>query len=209
MFDVDFPYVVEPMRWGDVPAVMAIERESFSLPWPERAYRYELLQNKKSQYIVLRPKPAPAAQGRWELLKRLWRRGSRLPILAYGGFWLDVSQAHISTLAVTLAWRGRGLGELALWTMLKQATLMGAFEVTLEVRVSNHAAQSLYLKYGLKKTGQQRQYYQDNGEDAWIMTLADLSSNHAQLTQLGQTLQWKLWRDVEQAASGQSTVVEL
>ncbi len=209
MFDVDFPYVVEPMRWGDVPAVMAIERESFSLPWPERAYRYELLQNKKSHYIVLRRRSAPAEQGRWELLKRLWRRGSCLPILAYGGFWLDAGQAHISTLAVTPAWRGRGLGELALWTVLKQAALMGAFEAMLEVRVSNCAAQGLYLKYGFKKTGQQRQYYRDNGEDAWIMTLADLSASRAHLTQLGQALQQRLWRGVELAASGQSGAVGL
>ncbi len=209
MFDVNFPYVVEPMRWGDVPTVMAIERQSFSLPWTERAYRYELLQNKKSHYIVLRSRPAPAAKDRWERLKRLWRRGSRPPVLAYGGFWLNVGQAHISTLAVVLAWRGRGLGELALWTMLKQAALMGAFEAALEVRVSNHAAQSLYLKYGFKKTGHQRQYYQDNGEDAWVMTLADLNASRAHLGQLGQALQRKLWQDIEQAASGQSAVVEL
>jgi ribosomal-protein-alanine N-acetyltransferase len=209
MFDVNFPYVVEPMRWGDVSAVMVIERESFSLPWPERAYHYELVQNEKSHYIVLRPRPAPAARGRGERLKRLWRRGSRPPVLAFGGFWLDVGQVHVSTLAVALVWRGRGLGELALWSMLKQAALMGAFEATLEVRVSNHAAQSLYLKYGFQKTGQQRRYYQDNGEDAWIMTLADLNASRAHLGQLGQALQRKLWRDVERAASGQSAGVEL
>jgi ribosomal-protein-alanine N-acetyltransferase len=142
-------------------------------------------------------------------LKRLWRRGSRAPILAYGGFWLDAGQVHVSTLAVAATWRGRSLGELALWTMLKQATLMGAFEVTLEVRVSNRVAQSLYLKYGFQKTGQQRRYYQDNGEDAWIMTLADLNASRAHLGQLGQALQRKLWRDVERAASGQSAGVEL
>jgi ribosomal-protein-alanine N-acetyltransferase len=115
---------------------------------------------------------------------------------------------HISTVAVARAWRGRGLGELALWTMLKQAALMGAFEATLEVRVSNHAAQSLYLKYGFVKTGQQRQYYQDNGEDAWIMTLADLNASRDRLGQLGQALQRKLWQDVERA-SGQSASVGL
>lgn len=209
MFDINFPYIVEPMRWGDVSAVMAIERESFSLPWPERAYRYELVQNKRSHYIVVRPRPAPAAQGGWERLKCLLRRGSRAPVLAFGGFWLDVGQAHISTLAVARDWRGRGLGELALWSMLKQAALMGAFEAMLEVRVSNHTAQNLYLKYGFKKTGQQRQYYQDNREDAWVMTLVDLNASRAQLGQLGQALQRKLWQDVEQAASGQSAVVGL
>jgi ribosomal-protein-alanine N-acetyltransferase len=209
MFDVNFPYTVEPMRWGDVPAVMAIERESFSMPWPERAYRYELAQNKRSHYIVVRTRPAPAAQGGWERLKRLLRRGSRAPVLAFGGFWLDVGQAHISTLAVARAWRGRSLGELVLWSMLKQAVLMGAFEAVLEVRVSNHAAQNLYLKYGFKKTGQQRQYYRDNGEDAWVMTLADLNASRAQLGQLGQELQRKLWQKVAQAASGQSAVVGL
>jgi ribosomal-protein-alanine N-acetyltransferase len=79
--------------------------------------------------------------------------------------------------------------------MLRQATLMGAFEATLEVRVSNHAAQSLYLKYGFERVGQRRGYYQDNGEDAWLMTVTDFNGEayQARLCQLGQALRQRLW----------------
>jgi ribosomal-protein-alanine N-acetyltransferase len=195
MFEADFPFVVEPMRLDSVPQVMTIERESFPLPWPEHAYRYELSHNKNSHYVVLRPGLAYVQNDLWKRLKRLWRRGSRPPILGYGGFWLIAGEAHISTIAVAPAWRRRGLGELVLWSMLKQAILMGAFEATLEVRVSNHAAQNLYLKYGFERVGQRRRYYQDNGEDAWLMTVTDFSSEsfQARLTQLGRVLQQRLW----------------
>jgi ribosomal-protein-alanine N-acetyltransferase len=196
MFEENFPFVVEPMAWDDVPQVMAIERGAFPLPWPERAYRYELSQNKNSHYVVLRPRPAPVPRGRWERLGRLLRRGPRPPLLGYGGFWMIAGEAHISTLAVTMALRRRGLGELLLWSMLKQAVLMGACEATLEVRVSNYAAQNLYLKYGFEKVGRRRHYYQDNGEDAWIMTVADFSGEayQARLSQLGQALRERLRR---------------
>lgn len=198
MSEVDSPCVVEPMHIDDVPQVMAIERESFPLPWPERAYRYELFQNKNSHYFVLRPIAAPAPAIRWEPLRRLWRGDVRPPILGYGGFWMIAGEAHISTLAVDPAWRRRGLGELLLWSMLVQATSMGAFEATLEVRVSNHMAQSLYLKYGFERVGRRRRYYQDNGEDAWIMTLSDFDGEtcQARLKELGQALHQRLWQYV-------------
>jgi ribosomal-protein-alanine N-acetyltransferase len=211
MPDIDFPYVVEPMRWSDVPHVMTIERESFSLPWPKRAYHYELSQNEQSHYVVLRSRSAPASGARWERLRRLWQRGRRAPVLAYGGFWLVAGKAHVSTLAVAPAWRKRGLGELVFWHMLDRAISLGADEATLEVRVSNHAAQNLYLKYGFERVGQRRHYYQDNGEDAWIMALKGLDggANRACLNRLGQALRGRLWREVEKQAPGQSAVVGL
>ncbi len=76
---------------------------------------------------------------------------------------------------------------------------MNAFEATLEVRVSNHTAQNLYRKYGFQKVGRRRRYYQDNGEDAWIMTVSDFDSDvyQAHLKRLGQTLQQQLQKDIE------------
>ena len=48
--------------------------------------------------------------------------------------------------------------------------------VTLEVRVSNHVAQSLYIKYGFSQVGLRKGYYTDNHEDAYIMTTEPISS---------------------------------
>ena len=199
MFDSNSPYVVEPMGVDDVPQVMAIERESFPLPWPERAYRYELAQNQNSHYVVLRPALALTPAGWQRPWKWLGRRGPRPAVLGYGGFWMIAGEAHISTLAVAPAWRRRGLGEFLLWSMLRRAASMSAFEATLEVRVSNHAAQNLYRKYGFVVVGRRRRYYQDNNEDAWIMTVSDFdgAAYQARLKQLGQTLRQQLRKQIQ------------
>ena len=46
---------------------------------------------------------------------------------------------------------------------------MGAIRMTLEVRVSNVVAISLYEKLGFQKGGIRKSYYTDNHEDAYIM----------------------------------------
>ncbi len=206
MFTPEFPYLVEPMRWEDVPQVMAIERVSFPLPWPERAYRYELTENKHSHYMVLRPRGMAPARGWLRWVRRWWQGRSRPPLIGYGGLWMLAGEAHISTIAVAPAWRGRGLGELLLWSMLRWAQEMNAFEATLEVRVSNRVAQNLYHKYGFEQVGRRRRYYQDNNEDAWIMTVRDFGGEAyaARLEALGAALKARLCREAEGAWAGQS-----
>ncbi len=161
------PFVVEPMTVADLPAVMAIERRSFSAPWSERAYRYEIEQNKHGSVLVVRQAP-PAGPSLADIVHRLKAR-RRPEALGYGGLWLLVDEAHISTIAVHPDWRGRGLGELVLLGLLEQGERMGAQRATLEVRVSNHVAQGLYEKYWFEVAGRQKRYYSDNNEDALIM----------------------------------------
>lgn len=168
---LDLPYVVRPMSLQDIPEVMEIERRVFPAPWPARAYEYELKHNPSSCYLVVRPVvQAKSHPG--------FARGpvSHGPLVAYGGFWQMVDEAHICTLAVHPDWRGRGLGELTLVKLLERATEMGAEVATLEVRVSNLAAQSLYRKYGFATVGLRKAYYSDNNEDALIMTSEPLGS---------------------------------
>jgi ribosomal-protein-alanine N-acetyltransferase len=81
-----------------------------------------------------------------------------------------VDEAHISTIASHPDWRGKGVGELLLLGMIENSIEIGAHVVTLEVRVSNATAQSLYRKYGFLIAGTRKGYYSDNGEDAYIMT---------------------------------------
>ena len=42
-------------------------------------------------------------------------------------------------------------------------------EKTLEVRESNARAQAMYAKLGFVRVGRRKKYYEDNGEDAWLM----------------------------------------
>jgi ribosomal-protein-alanine N-acetyltransferase len=176
------PLVVEPMQLAHVPAIMEIERESFSLPWPEEAYRHELTHNELAHYYVLRPRSAALSIAPMPIWRRLWQAMRRRPpadtglILGYGGFWLMYDEAHISTLAIRVAWRRQGLGELLLAALLDKAQRLGASRVTLEVRVSNAAAQNLYAKYGFEQVGRRKGYYADNREDALILTTPEFAS---------------------------------
>ena len=54
-------------------------------------------------------------------------------------------------------------------SIFERAQKLGAEWLTLEVRVSNLAAQRLYEKYGFRPAGIRRRYYSDNNEDAIIM----------------------------------------
>jgi len=169
------PLAIEPMKLGHIPAVMEIEGESFSLPWPESGYQHELTRNEFAFYYVLRPRPAapPALRPTWQ---RWWQVMRHRPsdatglILGYSGFWLMYDEAHISTLAVRRVYRQQGLGELLLVALLDEAQRLGAGRATLEVRVSNAAAQALYAKYGFEQVGRRKAYYNDNQEDALILT---------------------------------------
>ena len=141
--------LIEPMRLEDLEAVHRIELASFSSPWPPNAYRSELETNRLASYLVAR------VDGE---------------IVAYGGMWLMVDEAHITTFAVHPAWRRQRVGERLLLAFLDLAVARQAREATLEVRLSNIAARRLYEKYGFRPVGLRPRYYSDNGEDALIMT---------------------------------------
>ena len=141
--------LIEPMRVADLDAVHQIELASFNAPWPANAYRSELETNRLASYLVARADDA---------------------IVAYGGMWLMVDEAHITTFAVHPSWRRQRIGERLLLAFLDLAADRHAREATLEVRLSNLAARRLYEKYGFRPVGLRPRYYSDDGEDALIMT---------------------------------------
>lgn len=161
------PYLVEPMTLADLEQVMAIERLAFSAPWSMQSYRYEITQNVYSTMLVVRQ--TASFRGRSESMLSFLGLGRRGPVRGYGGFWLLVDEIHISTIAVHPKWRGGGLGELLLLSLLEEGIRLGASNATLEVRVSNLPAQTLYHKYGFAVVSSQKRYYADNNEDAYIM----------------------------------------
>ena len=189
-------FVAEPMCLSDVPEVLAIERVSFSSPWPPRAYRYELLRNGASHYFVLHRygQERNSISGLFARLWRVLRRRRTGEVVGYGGFWSSGHRAHISTLAVVSHWRRRGFGLLLLLHMLQCAIGLGMRTATLEVRASNQAAQNLYHKCGFRPSGIQRGYYRDNGEDAVLMSTPRLTlpAYEAYLASLREELQERL-----------------
>jgi ribosomal-protein-alanine N-acetyltransferase len=156
-----------PMELADIPQVAAIDRLSFPQPWSEQSYRFELVDNRNAHFIVaLAPNPN-GARGLW---KQLWGGWPARRVVGYAGFWFVVDEAHINTIAVHPEWRRRGIGERLLVKLLAQARGLGAATATLEVRVSNLAAQQLYQKYRFEEVGRRPHYYRD-GEDALLMTI--------------------------------------
>ena len=145
---------VEPMTLDDLAAVHRIEMASFSVPWPDDAYRSEIQANRLASYLVVR---------------------SDDDLVAYGGIWLMVDEAHVTTFAVDPAWRRQRVGETLLLALLDLALARHAREATLEVRLSNVPARRLYEKYGFRPVGLRPRYYSDNGEDALIMTTEPLT----------------------------------
>lgn len=195
------PYRVDLMQWEDVPAVMAIERQSFTLPWSDYTYQHEILENNHSHYFVVRhTNGATAMRAGW--LRRLLHMEHKAPVIGYGGFWLVVDEAHISTIASDTQWRGRGIGELMLLAMVERSIELGAAQVTLEVRVSNTVAQNLYRKYGFEVVGRRPRYYRDNDEDADLMTADQIQGEayKAKLRALRAALEERLRRGVARPA---------
>lgn len=144
---------IRPMTVEDLPGVQLIERASFTTPWPAHAYRQELEGNRLAHYLVCT------------------MRGE---IVAYGGIWIMVDEAHITTFAVHPRYRRRHIGERLLLALLDLSNKRHAREATLEVRLSNLPARRLYEKYGFRPVGIRPRYYSDNNEDALIMTTEPL-----------------------------------
>ena len=143
------------MRLDDIPAVHGIERASFPVPWPDYAFRQELESNRLAHYLVVRAGDV---------------------IVGYGGLWMMVDEAHITTFAVLPEWRRRGVGARLMLAMVRLADDLGARVATLEVRLSNVAARQLYQRFGFRPVGIRPRYYSDNAEDALIMTSDPLAS---------------------------------
>ncbi len=140
---------VEQMTLADVPDVHRIEQASFPVPWPDYAFRQELQTNRLAHYLVVR------ATGE---------------AVAYGGLWMMVDEAHITTFAVLPQWRRHGIGGRLMVDLMRLAGELKARVATLEVRLSNQPARSLYQRFGFRPVGIRPRYYSDNGEDALIMT---------------------------------------
>lgn len=82
-----------------------------------------------------------------------------------------MTTGEIMNLAVAPEQRRRGLARQLLEGVLEGLLARGVEEVFLEVRVSNQAAQALYLNRGFQVAGMRRAYYRNPTEDALLLRL--------------------------------------
>lgn len=149
---------IRPMQTSDLEQVRDIDRLSFSMPWPESAYRYELNENPRSLLWVA---------------ENIEENGEK-QVVGSIVVWLILDEAHIAAIAVHPYHRGRGIGRKLLVTALRASIQKGSHSATLEVRANNLIAQNLYRHFRFKVTGNRPRYYRDNNEDALIMTVNNL-----------------------------------
>jgi [ribosomal protein S18]-alanine N-acetyltransferase len=139
--------VLRAMEAYDLPTVLRIEVESYSVPWSESTFR-GLLRRRDAEMIVA------TADER---------------VVGYAVFWCVLDQSELGNVAVTGAWRGRGVGELLVAEVIRRASARGVREIFLEVRPSNAVARRLYERFGFRHVGRRRNYYQEPVEDALVL----------------------------------------
>ncbi|BDA40087.1 ribosomal protein S18-alanine N-acetyltransferase [Candidatus Atelocyanobacterium thalassae] len=96
-------------------------------------------------------------------------------IIGCGCFWRILEEAHITLLMIDPKYQGQGLGQLLLYSLLKDAVSSQLEHATLEVRASNRSAICLYEKFGFKIAGRRKEYYKKTKEDALIFWKSDLN----------------------------------
>lgn len=150
------------MKIDDVERVHAIDQLSFSLPWSERSFRFELTENRNSSVWVAE------IDG---------EEGAPPVVIGMIVVWIVLDEAHIATLAVHPDCRKLGAGRRLLTHGLRASAERGAQIAYLEVRKSNLAAQALYESFAFEVVGERKRYYKDNQEDALLMTLHDIRAS--------------------------------
>jgi len=147
MAEINKEIIICPMTAADIKQVMAIERASFPLPWLEQHFLDEI------NSATALPLTAFDHDGR---------------VMGYICPMQVLDEGHILNVAVDPACRGMGVGRLLVQRVLEDCRAAGAAFVSLEVRVSNVAAITLYRPMGFVETGRRKRYY-ENGEDALMM----------------------------------------
>jgi ribosomal-protein-alanine N-acetyltransferase len=145
-------YEVAPVRDGDVAAVTAIERATFSDAWSARSF--------------VEARQAPGA------FLRCARETIRGEILGYVVALFVADEAQVLNLAVRDEARRRGIGAALLRETIDEARRRGAANMYLEVRESNGGARALYGGAGFAEIGRRRGYYQRPAEDAILLRRA-------------------------------------
>jgi ribosomal-protein-alanine N-acetyltransferase len=140
------------MSDAHVVAIAELEKTTNAAPWSLNSFRGET-SNPQAHYVVV-------LHGK--------------EVVAFGGYWAIVDEAHVTTLAVHPAHRRRGIGRDIMKALLIDAKKRGITCSTLEVRASNETAIALYMELGYVKCGMRKNYYPNDREDAVVMWLYGL-----------------------------------
>lgn len=139
---------LSPMRRRHLRSVLKIEGQVYPRPWTLSLFLTELSMRSSRSYVVARVGGA---------------------LVGYAGLMVSLDEAHVTNIAVDPAWQRHKIGTRLLLRLHKEALARGARHMTLEVRVSNQAAQAMYRRFGFETEGLRKDYYAESHEDALIM----------------------------------------
>ncbi len=140
--------MIAPATAADLDAIDAIERVAFPQPWPRATFEAEL--SRAHAHVIVARAPE---------------------VVGFCNFWLVAQELHVLAIATLPAHRRAGIGQRLLEHALAAARAAHCTLATLEVRRGNLAAIALYERAGFATVHVRARYYQDNDEDALVMTM--------------------------------------
>ena len=115
-----------------IPAVIELEHISFSLPWPERSFRFELTDNPTS---------------------RCWVAEVDRRVVGMVVGWLFVDEIHIATIATHPDFRRQGIGRKLLHHAIANSPELGIKNLVGCIFASNTASLRLFAGFGFEQWG--------------------------------------------------------
>ncbi len=147
--------VITPMKRRHVRSVLRIEEQVYPRPWTSALFLSELALRTTRAYFVARV-------GK--------------DVVGYAGVMISFEDSHVTTIAVDPAWQRHGIATRLMVALARESLVRGAQHMTLEVRVSNKAAQDLYRRFGYAPVGVRKNYYPETNEDALVMWVHDIDA---------------------------------
>ncbi len=138
--------IIRKMSIEDIPTVVEIEKECFSMPWSQKSFE-DSIQREDTVFLVC----------------------AEEAVVGYIGMYLSFDEGEITNVAVAPSYRRRGCGQMLVQAAKGFAQDSNAQCIFLEVRKSNAPAISLYKRNGFEEIGIRRNFYERPTEDAIIM----------------------------------------
>lgn len=140
--------LIDDMQKEDISGVCMLEEECFSQPWSYNAFLSEYENENAVTLVAIED----------------------MEIIGFVNAHFLLDNMDINNIAVTYKKRQQNVASMLLDELIKRAKQKKIDTITLEVRQSNQAAINLYEKFGFKKVGHRKDFYQSPKEDAFIMT---------------------------------------
>ncbi len=164
-------YQIRRMYLSDLDQVAAMDPKVFGIMhWTRNIFANELA-NPNAIYLVAEELQAGKLTGK---------------VLGYGGAWLILDEMHIMTLGTDPDQRRKKIAESIIVALINQAIQSEINAITLEVRLSNQAAQDLYERYEFQRQGIRKNYYESDGEAALLLWTESIQDEKFQKNYLEQ-----------------------